>query len=546
MRAPVIPNAPGFRNSLDNIVSVSFVLVFSGVLAIGGTSLYLVHRMLDKTYAIERESHNVDFINHLHNKTYSLVLVTHHLAIQPDTKFTLLATEISSDIEADITQYIEHEETSPYPESKEEIRLLLELQEKLQGLRNNVVAIDRLSDRGSHTSGVLTQIDEHLDSHIYDITVLIRAINRLHFDIISRKVEKARQSKTIILGLYLLFSTLGLGLVYVGYRLHSRHIVQPIKQLAAFTSKISEGELSDRVDTDSKTEIGQLYLALNLMLDRLQTHENFLAEFNQHLEHKVEERTKELTESQTQLLHFEKMAMLGQIAASVNHEIRTPLNVLYMNLQLVKKTFDNCAGDFSGRQDVADRIAIIDQEVHRISDMLEEFVRYARFAPPQLEETDLNKVVRYVVEMLTDRAKQSSVTMTLSLAESLPVVMADESKLIQALVNLCINALHAMPQGGMLKLSTSMQNGKVEISVTDTGVGIPEEDIDKVFLPFFTKKDCGLGFGLSIVQRIVEDHEGQVTCQSQLGGGTVFTLQLPLDQPIKTGAAHDGRLAADR
>jgi len=207
-----------------------------------------------------------------------------------------------------------------------------------------------------------------------------------------------------------------------------------------------------------------------------------------------------------------------------------------MNVQLVKRALDSCAGECAGRQDIADRLAIIDQEVHRISDMLEEFVRYARLAPPQLEEIDLNQVVRYVANMLSERAEQSRIKLALTLAESLPPVMADESKLVQALVNLCINAFHAMPEGGTLKLATKDQGNSVEIDVADTGVGIPEEDLSKIFLPFFTKKESGMGFGLSIVQRIVEGHDGQITCQSRVGEGTVFTVQLPVEQSRKTGA----------
>jgi len=545
MRAPVAPSSPRFSKSLDKIVFVSFVLVFLGVLAIGGASLALVYRMMDKTYAIEKESHNVDFINHLHNKTTSLILVIHDLMTQVDDEKSRLATDLSMEIDAAIAQYIKHEEKSRYPEGKEEIRLLLDVQKNMKALRNAMAEIDKLPGRGLVESESLAQWNQLIDRHTDEIALLVREVNQLHFDIITRKVEKSRSSKSIILGLYLLFSALGLALVYLGYRLHTRYVVQPIKQLANFTSRISEGELSDRVTTDSQTEIGLLYNAMNTMLDRLQTHENFLEEFNQHLGDKVEERTLELKESQSQLLRYEKMAVLGQIAASVNHEIRTPLNALYMNVQLVKKALDSCAGECAGRQDIADRIAIIYQEVHRISDILEEFVRYARLAPPQLAEVDLNKVVSYVAEMLSERAEQSNIKLVLSLADPLSNVLADESKLVQALVNLCINAIHAMPDGGTLKLATRDQGNRVEIAVADTGVGIPQEDIGKIFLPFFTKKESGMGFGLSIVQRIVEDHEGQITCQSEVGEGTVFVVQLPLDHSTRYGTAND-RFAANR
>ena len=545
MRAPVAPSSPRFTRSLDKIVFVSFILVFTGVLAIGGASLALVHRMLDKTYSIERESYNVDFVNQLHNKTYGLMVLIHHLILEVDGKYATLAIEISDEIKDEITQYLLHEEASSFPESAEEIRLLQELQKSMQGLRDSVDTIIQIPERGPSAAEQLVRVDELVDKHVYDITLLVREINKLHFDIITRKVEKSRQSKSVILGLYVFFSALGLALVYLGYRLHSRHVVQPIKELSAFTSKISEGKLEDRVSIDSRTEIGQLFDALNSMLDRLQTHEEFLADFNQHLEHKVEERTLQLKESQTELLRLEKMAMLGQIAASVNHEIRTPLNALYMNVQLVQKSINNCVNDYCGKREIGNRIAIIHQEVNRISDMLEEFVRYARLSPPQLEEVDLNKVVKYVADMLGERAEQSRVSLALSLAEQLPTVLADENKLVQALVNLCINAIHAMPDGGTLKLATKDLGDKVEISVADTGVGIAEGDIDKIFLPFFTKKESGLGFGLSIVQRIIEDHDGQITCRSRIGEGTVFDLRLPVDSSRKPGVPDD-RITADR
>lgn len=541
------------RKSLDNIVFIAFILVFAGVLAIGGASLFMVYQMMDKTHAIEEESRNVDFINLLHNKTYSLLLAFHHSVVRSDDKYSQLATQIANEINGDINSYLEHEEKSPYPEGKEETRLLIRLREKLQVLLSSAVEMKKLHDAGQEAPESLTHLDEMLDRHAYDIQLLVREINRLHFDIIDRKVEKNRHFKSVILTLYLLFSVIGLSLVYLGYRLNSRHIVEPLKKLADATGRIKRGDLSIRVSTQSHTEIGVLYNTFNNMMDRLQSHEEFLVGFNRHLEEKVQARTVELEQThlslqsaQAELLRIEKMAMLGQIATSVNHEIRTPLNALYMNLQMLEKSFEKCDGFCShAQEDVITRIALINHEVLRITDILDEFVRYARFAPPQLLDIDLNKVVRYVAEMLDERSVQSGVTLKLSLTEPLPVIPADENKLVQALLNLCINAIHAMPEGGTLSLSTMQRDSNVEISVADTGTGIAEDDLDKIFLPFFTKKESGLGFGLAIVQRIVEDHGGKITCQSRVGEGTSFVIQLPVPQPGHTGDSHD-RITADR
>ena len=540
------------KKSLDSIIFVAFLLVFSGVLAIGGASLFMVYQMMDKTYAIQKESKNVDFVNLLHNKTYSMLLAFHHSVVRSDEKYAQLATRIANEINGDINVYLEHEAKSPYPESKEETRLLIRLREDLQALRDSAAEIKKRPGTGLRDPESLSRQDEMLDKHAYDIQLLVSEINRLHFDIIARKVEKARHFKAVILTLYLLFSVVGLALVYLGYRLNSRTVVSPLKDLASAASRVTGGDLSVRVDTCSQTEVGALYSTFNSMLDRLQSHEEFLVEFNRHLEQKVQKRTQELEQThlslqsaQAELMRIEKMAMLGQIATSVNHEIRTPLNALYMNLQMLEKSFEKCDGFCSrAQEDVIARIALINHEVLRITDILDEFVRYARFAPPQLLDVDLNEVVKYVAEMIDERAVQSGVTLDLSPAEQCPMVPADKNKLIQALLNLCINAIHAMPAGGTLSLATRCRETLVEVSVADTGTGIAEEDIDKIFLPFFTKKESGLGFGLPIVQRIVEDHGGKITCRSRVGEGTVFVIQLPLHRSSTIGDAHD-RIAAD-
>jgi signal transduction histidine kinase len=516
------------------------------VLAIGGASLFMVQRMMVKTYAIEEESRNVDFINHLHNKTYSLILATHHFMMKPDEKYTHLVENLAREIDVDIINYIQHEQASDYPEADEEIVLLQQLRENLVALRQSTDEIGNPANRVKRdASEAMAFWDEMLDRHAFDIQTQIKAINQRHFDIITRKVEKSKQRQTAIVTLYLLFSALGVVLLYFAYRMHSRHVVKPLKNLASAVGKISEGDLTVRVQSDSHTEIGELFAAFNHMVERLQVHEERLLDFSHELENKVEERTRELQQAQDAALRFEKLAMLGQIAASVNHEIRTPLNALYMNLQLIRRAFDTCGGECSVRGDIGDRIGVIDREVQRISDMLEEFVRYARFAPPSFGEVDVNRTIRHVAEMLNERAARSHVALHLSLAEPAPPIQADENKLVQALVNLCINAIHAMQLGGRLNLDTTPRDDGIEIVVADNGMGIAEADRAKIFLPFFTNKESGLGFGLSIVQRIVEDHGGHITCDSKLGEGTRFIVWLPKRQANSKGAGRDHE-ATDR
>ncbi|MDD3528400.1 MAG: ATP-binding protein [Gallionellaceae bacterium] len=514
------------QHSLDTYVVTFFALVFAAVLVAGGTSLFMAGRMLDKAYAIEAESRNVDLINDLSNRSNGLILAIHHLLAHTDDRYGQLATTLAEGIDRDIARYLEREAASPYPEGATEVRLLEDLRTALRALRQYTVQI-----HDAHAPG---DWEAQIDRQAHEVQSLTRQINQQHFAIIARKVAKSRDSMSAVLYLYLGLSVAGLLLAYLGYRLHARHVVEPIKRLAAETERIAAGDLDRRIACRSGTEIGVLYRNFNAMVERLQTHASDLIEFNRQLEAKVAERTGELERAclslrtaQTDLVRYEKMAMLGQIATSVNHEIRTPLNALYMNLQLIARSFAECGNQCQERDRIAGRIGLIDREVQRISDMLEEFVRYARIAPPRPAEVDANRLLADVADLFSERAARAGVRLLLDLAEPPPRLWADRDRLVQALVNLCANAIDAMPEGGTLRLTTAAHDGEVEIGVADSGTGIPAEDMARLFQPFFTTKERGLGFGLAIVQRIVEDHGGRIACRSQSGEGTEFTLRLP-------------------
>lgn len=353
----------------------------------------------------------------------------------------------------------------------------------------------------------------------------------------------AQESRALVYRLFLASALVGIILVYAGYRMHARQVVRPLVGLAEAAGRISEGDLSVRVSSDSRNEIGRLHQAFNTMVARLQAHEQQLLDLNHELEERVRERTHELEAAQAELVRFEKMALLGQIATSVNHEVRTPLNALYLNVQLIRRVFENCINEMQNptcrarQQDVQSRLALIEEEVLRISDMLEEFVRYARIGPQQLELIDVGQVVRRVAEMIDERAKKADIRLHLALSEPTPRVRADENKLIQALLNLCTNAFHAMPEGGRLELGVTQEADAVRITVADTGNGIPEAELGKIFQPFYSSKATGMGFGLSIVQRIVEDHGGSIRCASRVGEGTTFIIYLP----ATTREPHEGQ-----
>ncbi len=520
------------RKSLSTLVLTIFALVFVGVLGIGGASVFLVQRMMNETYAIAEVSRDVDFVNMVQNKITKLILVLHESVDHNDVQYAEGAVKLVNEINGDIDGYRKREAESEYPEGSKEIQLLKALRAELTAMRDSSQEIQNLPGIKRPDSDTQFYWEEVIEQHAYRMQALVADINQLHFDIISRKVEQSRHAMSVVFVLYVLFSLAGLLLVYLGYRLHARHIVQPVLQLAGAAQRIANEDLSVRVATSSKTEVGELYRSFNTMVERLQSNKAEIMSFWHDLELKVQARTAELEAAHAKMVGLEKMAMLGQIATSVNHEIRTPLNALYMNVQLIRKDLAGCETNGIpncrvAQQHTLGRIAQVEQEVLRISGMLEEFVHYARLAPPEMKDTEVAAVLRYVAELLGEKAAQSGVALALELTEPSPHILADEKKLIQTLMNLGMNAIHAMPAGGTLTLTAEARDGEVEIGVADTGSGIAPEDLGKIFQPFFTTKATGLGFGLAIVQRIVEAHGGRIACQSEVGKGTRFTLRLP-------------------
>jgi signal transduction histidine kinase len=508
------------RNSLRSWTLFFFLLIFSGIIAIGGLSLFLVKAMLDKISLVETESKNIRLVHQIQGRSNKLLLAIQQFIIHPDEQYALRAELLLAEIEPQLRAYLEYEQQSPYPEGREEVRLLLALQ-------NTLSEISEIQAQSLEDSLTLEAI-RALDLHAATLESLVNQINQQHFQIITRKIDKAHGRMLRVLSLYLFFSGIGLLFFFLIYRLSSRHVVQPLGTLAEATTQLAAGDLSVRVPSRSRTEIGRLCGAFNTLAEKLEKSEGELLLFHQELEEKVRERTQALEEAQDRLLRLERLATLGQVATSVNHEIKTPLNALSMNLQLLAKEVQRlCHGCGTESAGLEETIRVIGGEVEGISMILDEFVRYARFAPMTKQETDLNAVITRVVAMLGEKAEKAGVRLTLLLAPGLPRIFLDENKMIQALLNLCSNAFAAMPAGGIITMGSRDAGDAVVCTVSDTGTGIGEADLARIFQPFFSTRATGLGFGLPIVQKIVEDHEGRIICRSAAGQGTTFEIRLP-------------------
>ena len=225
-----------------------------------------------------------------------------------------------------------------------------------------------------------------------------------------------------------------------------------------------------------------------------------------------------------QLRRAERLAELGTLASGMAHEIGTPMNVILGRAEyLLQRTAD---------EGMKRGLATIVTQVERITKVMNQLLTFARRKPSERRAVDLGEIVDDSLEMFQERIAHSRITVDKSVESSLPPVLADRDQLIQVLINLVMNSLHAMPEGGKLRLSLARENSHVRLGLSDTGHGMPEEVRSKVFDPFFTTKDFGkgTGLGLTVVKGIIEEHGGTIAVESAVDQGTTFWIRLPLDE----------------
>ena len=224
------------------------------------------------------------------------------------------------------------------------------------------------------------------------------------------------------------------------------------------------------------------------------------------------------------LRRAERLAELGTLASGMAHEIGTPMNVILGRAEyLFQRTAD---------EGMKKGLATIVTQVERITKVMNQLLTFARRKPSERRAVDLGEIVDDSLEMFEERIAHSRVTIEKTIESSLPPVLADRDQLIQVLINLVMNSLHAMPEGGRLGLSLDREHGHVRVGVSDTGHGMPEEIRSKVFEPFFTTKDFGkgTGLGLTVVKGIIEEHGGTIAVESVVDKGTTFWIRLPIDE----------------
>jgi len=228
------------------------------------------------------------------------------------------------------------------------------------------------------------------------------------------------------------------------------------------------------------------------------------------------------------LRRAENLASLTTLAAGVAHEIKNPLGSISIHLQLLQKAMEKKNIKKDSQTDKY--FSVLNEEVDRLNRIVVEFLFAVRPMNLELHEGDINRIISQIMEFVRYEMEQSKIMCLLELDEELPIILLDERYMKQALLNLVTNAKAAMPKGGVLTVATNHADNEIRISVCDTGIGINEENLAKIFDPYFTTKDTGTGLGLTQVYKIIREHQGEITVDSAPNQGSEFKIILPVPQ----------------
>ena len=319
-------------------------------------------------------------------------------------------------------------------------------------------------------------------------------------------------------------------------------VAAPIRELIEGTKAVSAMELDRAIEISHRSrELDELVESFNRMRERLKSAIAALNDMAQTREHKIAERTEQLQAAQRKLMQTDRLASLGQLAASVAHEINNPISGV-LNLSMLLERL-MAKGEFpEGRAaEFRKYLAQISTETARVGRIVSDLLAFSRRSKPQRAPADLNKLVRATLTLVGHRLKLANVEADLGLDENLPAIECDASQMQQVIMNLVLNGAEAMApkHGGQLTVRTRLlaDGTGVELQVEDAGEGIAPENLSKIFDPFFTTKaeGKGVGLGLAVLYGIVKAHEGEVDVSSRRNEGTVFTVTLPLKSHTAAG-----------
>jgi signal transduction histidine kinase len=293
------------------------------------------------------------------------------------------------------------------------------------------------------------------------------------------------------------------------------------KLYGAITASVSPDISKDEEERQLFIELANdLSLALtNIRLEKE------VRRHTEHLEELVEERTRELKESEAKYREAERLSAIGKTAMMIGHDLRNPLQVVVNALYLIRETLESPRARYPDSEEMRGSTALldrVDRQVEYMNKIVSDLQDYARPLRPELAETGLGQLI---TETLSTIRLPENIGVTKDIAKDTRVTV-DPAMMKRVFTNLIINAIQAMPNGGQLTIRASIVEETILVSIKDTGAGIAKENISKLFTPLFTTKAKGQGFGLSVCKRIVEAHKGEIIVESEEGKGATFTVKL--------------------
>lgn len=378
---------------------------------------------------------------------------------------------VSNDLRGEIIEIVGNETFSGFIHNLDDYRRTVEALLKKDGLDNGNVNRLRIKGRVLH-----------------DFTDDLVRLERLGIGNFLKKYQSLSFGAVIFV---LLFGALS-------YYLVRSHIILPLNWIELTTRKISQGDFTLIPEVKWKDEVGSCILAFNRMVQ-------------------------ELAVNQDNLVQTKKLASLGTLASGIAHEINNPLNNISTSCQILMEEIDSRDKEYL--QKLLSNISI---QTDKARDIVKNLLEFSRDKTFSLERVRLRELVDDSLE-LVESDLPKNVEVRIQIPEDFPVLIVDRSRMQQVFIAIVQNAIQAMPDGGILSLKAHTQDGGVAIEISDTGVGISEENLAKVFDPFFSTKEVGkgTGLGLSVSYGIVEKHGGRLTAKSRIGEGSTFTVTLP-------------------
>jgi two-component system NtrC family sensor kinase len=320
----------------------------------------------------------------------------------------------------------------------------------------------------------------------------------------------------------------------VGVLVH-RLVYLPLRDLETGARRLASGNLDEVIPVRSTDEFGQVAGSFNIMTTALRESQLQLREAASTLEQKVKDRTLQLRAAEAEAAQREKLAAVGLLASGVAHEINNPLTGVLTFSHLLRQKMPDGSAE-------AEDMDLVIRETKRCASIIRRLLDFARRKTPEMKFTDLNAMIHDVVRFIDRAAHLHDTAIEIDLDPGLPCVWVDEDQMKQVVMNMLVNAQHATERGGSIAIRSRLcpapsgtERGAepgtmVEISIIDTGCGIPEQDLQRIFDPFFTSKGVGkgTGLGLSVSHGIVEAHGGTIKVESTVGKGSAFRVYLPI------------------